>query len=64
MMSPRTVVEKGSMSVPLDWSTTAFQAYEKDLWDSFDANVARLQVCDDELVDRSRSCVPRIGRLA
>src|SRR5215471_867481 len=41
MMSPRTVVEKSSVSVPLGWSTTAFQAYEKDLWDSFDANVAR-----------------------
>jgi hypothetical protein len=27
-------------------------------------SLARLQVCDDELVDRSRSCVPRIGRLA
>jgi hypothetical protein len=39
MMSPRTVVEKGSVSVPLGWSTTAFQAYEEDLWDSFDANV-------------------------
>src|SRR5262249_49518933 len=27
-------------------------------------SLARLQVCDDEIVDRSRSCVPRIGRLA
>src|SRR5215831_21156537 len=26
--------------------------------------LARLQVCDDEIVDRSRPCVPRIGRLA
>jgi hypothetical protein len=26
-------------------------------------SLARLQVCDAELVDRSRSCVPRIGRL-
>ena len=25
---------------------------------------AWIQVCDDEIVDRSRSCVPRIGRLA
>jgi len=27
-------------------------------------SLARLQVCNDEIVDRSRSCVPRIGRLA